>query len=101
MSNRSPYVYNQQLQQENRLNANALRCARCGSNNIQVSMVQTGAKTNTRNASLSSRIGRMLLIYLTAGIWLLVTKRKTQSKTKFINQKMAVCQNCGYSWTVK
>ncbi len=101
MSNRSPYVYNQQLQQENRLNANALRCARCGSNNVQVSMVQTGAKTNTRNASLSSRIGRLLLIYLTAGIWLLVTKRKTQSKTKFINQNMAVCQNCGYSWKVK
>lgn len=101
MSNRSPYVYNQHLQQENRLNANALRCARCGSCNVQISIVQTGAKTNTRNASLSSRIGRLLLIYLTAGIWLLVTKRKTQSKTKYTNQKMAVCQNCGYSWNVK
>ena len=101
MSNRSPYVYNQHLQQENRLNANALRCASCGSCNVQISIVQTGAKTNTRNASLSSRIGRLLLIYLTAGIWLLVTKRKTQSKTKYTNQKMAVCQNCGYSWNVK
>ena len=77
-----------------------LRCRKCGSTNIQVSMVQTGAKTHTRKAGLLSRLGRLCLIFFTCGLWLLVTKRRTQSKTKFTNEKTAICQSCGYSWKV-
>lgn len=78
-----------------------MRCPRCGSYNVQISMVQTGAKTHSRGTPIGQRIGRWLLIYFTLGLWLLVTKRRTYSKTKFQNEKMAICQSCGYSWKVK
>ena len=63
-------------------------------------MVQTGAKTNTRKSSILAWFGRQLLIICTAGLWLLVGKRKSMSKTRFSNKKMAICQSCGHSWRV-
>ena len=77
-----------------------MNCPKCGSPNVNISMVQTKAKTNTRKAGLLSRLGRLFLILCTAGLWMLVTKRRTQSKTRFTNEKIAVCQSCGHSWKV-
>lgn len=78
----------------------AIRCPKCGSTNVNISMVSTGAKTTTRKAGIMSWVGRTLLIMFTAGLWLFVTKRRTQSRTTIKNKKIAVCQSCGHSWKV-
>ena len=44
-------------------------------------------------------IGRLILIICTCGLWLLFGRKKYRSKTSFSNQKVAICQNCGHSWS--
>lgn len=71
-------------------------CPKCSGSNVQVSMVQDKLKTN--HVSPLARMGRLLLILCTCGLWLLVPKSKSNSSIK--NRKMAVCQSCGHSWRV-
>ena len=73
-------------------------CPKCGSTNISYQVIQTGAVTSTKNKGCLFGIGRMLLIICTFGLWYLFGKKKSKSKTKFTNKKVAICQNCGHQW---
>ena len=71
-------------------------CPKCGSENVNISMVNSKVKTN--DTSLLTKMGRGFLILCTCGLWLLVPKRKGNSKIK--SKKTAICQGCGYSWNI-
>lgn len=79
----------------------ALVCGRCGSGNVHVEFVQTGARTSTKKKGCLYTLGRWMLIVCTAGLWLVFGKKKSTSKTKVSNEKRAICDNCGHSWTVR
>lgn len=73
-----------------------MKCPHCGSTSVSVTMVQSSGRTRKRGCLFG--IGRLFLIIVTCGLWLLVGK--TKSKTNFQNHKEAICQNCGKSWRV-
>jgi DNA-directed RNA polymerase subunit M/transcription elongation factor TFIIS len=75
-------------------------CPKCGSEKVNIQMVQTGAKSSTKGKGCLFTLGRWLLIICTLGLWLLLGKKKAKTKTKFENQKVAICQNCGNTWNV-
>lgn len=75
-------------------------CPKCQSNNVSFQVIQTGSVTNTKNKGCLFAIGRLFLILCTCGLWLIFGKKKEKSKTTIHNQKIAVCQNCGYQWDV-
>lgn len=77
-----------------------MKCSKCGSENINVMVEQTNAKTKTSKMGCLWGTCRLFLIICTCGLWLLVGKRKGTSKTKFKNKTVAVCQNCGHKWYV-
>ena len=73
-------------------------CPQCGSNNVTFQIVQTGAVTSTKKKGCLFGLGRLILIVCTLGLWLVFGKKKSKSRTKIINRKVAICQNCGYQW---
>lgn len=73
-----------------------MKCPKCGSENVNVQVVNTKIKTN--HTGILHAIARGMLILCTCGLWLLVPSRKENSKVK--NGSMAVCKNCGKSWKV-
>ena len=78
-----------------------VKCAKCGSENVIVTREQVSAKTKTNHVGPLQRLGRAILVICTCGLWLLVPRRKTNSKTKVKNVTVCVCQFCGYSRQVK
>lgn len=72
-----------------------LQCPKCHSQNVSVQFVQTGAKTKTKGRSCLSSC----LFYFCFG-WLLsiFRRKKYKSTTTFENEKVVVCQNCGYQF---
>lgn len=77
-----------------------MKCPKCSSENVTVTTEQLSAKTKGRNVGCLWTVCRWTLILCTCGLWLLIGKRKSTSKTKFKNSTVAICQNCGYKWTV-
>lgn len=75
-------------------------CPKCGSKNVQVTTEQKSAKTSGKGSGCLWKIGRTCLIICTCGLWFLIGKHKGTGKTKFKNQTVAICQNCGYTWKV-
>lgn len=75
-------------------------CPKCGSENVNVTLEQTAGKTRTRNTGCLWGLCRLTLIIFTFGLWLLVGKRKGTSNTKFKNDTVAICQNCGHKWKI-
>lgn len=73
-------------------------CPKCGSEGVNVQMVQTSAKSSTKGKGILFTIGRRLLIIFTLGLWLLFGKKKAKTTTKFTNKKVALCQKCGEQW---
>ncbi len=77
-----------------------MKCVKCGSENVNVQIIQTSAKSSTKGKGCLFTIFRWLLIISTCGLWLLVGKKKAKTKTTFANEKMAVCQSCGRQWNI-
>ena len=77
-----------------------MKCVKCGSENVTITMQQVGGKTRTKKMGCLWSIGRWLLILCTCGLWLLLGRRKSTSNTKFKNVKYAICQECGHSWKI-
>lgn len=77
-----------------------MKCAKCGGEHVKITMQQVGAKTRTKKMGCLWSLGRLFMICMTCGLWLLVGKRHRTGNTKFIHKKYAVCQDCGYSWRV-
>ena len=71
-----------------------MQCPKCGSNNVNVQMVNTKIKTN--HTGILHSLGRATLILCTCGLWLLVPSRKQNARVK--NVSMAICQQCGHNW---
>lgn len=75
-----------------------MKCAICGSENVNIQIVQVGAKSSTKGKGCLFTLGRWLLIICTFGLWLIFGKKKAKTKTTFQNRKVAICQNCGNEW---
>lgn len=92
-----------------------LQCRKCGGYNIQVSMnqyMQQGiSQTTHQKRSLADRTaynaGRGVMNMMTMGMWGAFTPKRgkykeiTHSQSRTINQKVAICQYCGFSWNIK
>ena len=78
-----------------------MTCAKCNSQNVNVTVEQVSGKTKTRGAGFLFTIGRWMLILCTGGLWLVVGKKKGTGKTKFKNRTVAICQSCGNKWAVQ
>lgn len=77
-----------------------MTCPKCGSSNVDVQLVQDSAVTRTKKTGCLWRLGRLLLIVCTLGLWLIIGKRKSKSKTTYSTSKVAVCKQCGHSWNI-
>ena len=77
-----------------------MKCPKCGSENVNVMVEQTGSKTRTKKMGCLWSFCRGMLIFCTFGLWLLIGKRKETGKTTYTNKTAAVCQNCGHKWYV-
>ena len=75
-------------------------CSKCGSDHVNIQMIQKSLKTNTKNMGCLFGIIRFMLICCTGGLWLLLGKKKSTSKTKIKNEKIAICQNCANQWKI-
>ncbi len=98
-------------------------CPKCGSENVFIQQVQTGATSKTKTKTYSNKMGCMWWVLV--GWWWIPTKdicrlfidllfifpmffrRKKRigeetgkTTTKMKNKTMAICQNCGYNWKV-
>ncbi len=74
------------------------RCPVCGSTNVDITFIQTGAWTTSREPGAPTKLGRKAMKSSTLGLWGLTGKRTGYSSTAFHNKKMAICKDCGYSW---
>lgn len=77
-----------------------MNCPKCKSENVNVTLEQTSAKTKIRRMGCLWAMGRWMLIMCTFGVWLLIGKRKETGDIKFKNKTIALCQNCGYKWGI-
>jgi len=78
-----------------------MTCPKCNSQNVNVTAEQTGGKTSIKKSGCLWSLGRLFMIVITCGLWLLVGKRKGTGRTKFKYRTVAICQSCGYRWNVK
>ena len=77
-----------------------MTCPKCYSSNVQVVLEQRSAKTKKRGNGCLWAIGRGIMICCTLGLWLLIGRRTGSENTKYKNQTVALCQNCGHKWKV-
>lgn len=82
--------------------AKELRCPKCKGTNISVQFVEKGSKTKRSGVGLlgsTYNATRTAMSIMTLGIaGKVLPKAEGKNKTKNINEKMAICQNCGHSW---
>ena len=80
-------------------------CRRCRSNNVTIQMEQVGGRTAKHGPGLGGNINntaRALTAIGTLGMSNLFWKKsKGTEKTKVKNEKICICQDCGYSWKIK
>lgn len=80
-------------------------CPKCGSENVTISMEETGSKTKKTSVGFGGHVNnaaRAFTAISTLGMSNLVWKKsKGEEKTKNVMQKVCLCQNCGHSWTIK
>ena len=84
--------------------ARELKCPKCKSTSINISMVETGSTTKRSGIGLFGRTHnavRGVASVATLGIaGKIIPKAEGKNKTKANLEKMAVCQSCGHSWKV-
>lgn len=92
-----------------------LCCKKCSSQNINVSMqtytVNGPTTTTTHKRSLASRgaesVGRSTANIMTLGLYGVTHKKKgkythtTTQNTRVMSEKVAICQQCGFSWNIR
>jgi len=77
-----------------------MKCPKCKSENINVTLEQISGKTKNSNMGCLWTVGRWCLIICTCGLWLLVGRRKEKGNIKFKNKTVAICQTCGNRWQI-
>ena len=79
-----------------------MKCPNCKSENVTVELVQTGGKTKKTGVGLGGHLNNMArasAAVATLGASNLIWKKaKGEEKTKFKNQTMCICQDCGHTW---
>lgn len=82
-----------------------MKCPKCKSENVTISLEATGTKTKKHGNGLgghANNTARAVTACFTLGMSNLVWKKsKGTEKSKIVNQKVCLCQNCGHSWTIK
>ena len=82
-----------------------MKCPKCGSENVTITLEQTGSKTSKHGNGLggiANNAARGLTAVCTLGMSNLVWKKsKGNEKTKVISKKVCLCQECGHSWEIK
>lgn len=82
-----------------------MKCPECKSENVTISLEQTGTKTKKSGVGLGGHVNntaRAMTAVATLGMSNLVWKKsKGTEKSVAVTQKVCLCQNCGYSWTIK
>ena len=82
-----------------------MKCPKCKGENVTVEFVQTGGNTKKKGNGLGGHINnaaRMGAMVCTVGLAGLVWKKSEgNEKMTYQNEKMCVCQDCGYSWKAK
>lgn len=82
-----------------------LKCPECGSENITVQIVESGAKTKRKGNGVAGHLNntaRGLTAVATLGVSNIFWKKsKGSNTTKIKNEKVAICQDCGHSWKIK
>lgn len=77
-------------------------CPRCGSRDVSVQLIQTGAKTKKYGNGFGGHIhnvDRAVLGIATLGASnLFIKKRKGIEKTKMKTERVFICQNCGHTF---
>jgi hypothetical protein len=80
-------------------------CPQCSSENVSIQMEQISSKTKKHGNGLGGIVNntaRAATAVCTLGMSNLVWKKsKGGEKTTVKNQKVCLCQNCGYSWNIK
>lgn len=75
-----------------------MKCIKCGSENVNVQLVNETKKRGFFGALLNLVI-KIILLCVSFILWLISLILPIKRKTK--TNKYAVCQNCGYSWKIK
>lgn len=82
-----------------------IKCPVCGSTQVQIQLVEVSSKTRKHGNGLLGHVNnqaRALTGLMTLGASNLVWKKsKGGEKTKVKNEKVCICQHCGYSWELK
>lgn len=82
-----------------------MKCTKCKGKNVIIQFVQTDSKTKKHGNGLlghANNTARGLTAISTLGMSnLLWKKSKGSEKSKFKNQKVCICQDCGNSWNIK
>ena len=81
-----------------------LKCKKCGSSKVSIQIMQRGETTKRKGVGLGGNVNnfaRGLVGIGTLGISNLVWKKSEGiNKTQIKNVRIAICQNCGKSWSV-
>lgn len=79
-------------------------CPECGSENVTISLEETGSKTKKSGNGIGGHLNNAARAYTavcTLGMSNLVWKKsKGGEKTKTIKEKVCLCQNCGHTWVL-
>lgn len=88
-----------------------LKCPRCGSREIVISLEEVASKTRGKAeirkkspvTRMANAMGRATMIAATGGLWALTPKKSKYKETKSSSTKnktrrFGVCQHCGNSW---
>ena len=95
-----------QIKPYQKQNRYQLHCRRCKSTNVSVEIMQTGSQT--KSAYKTKQRGCLgTLIWLGCFGWMITLfkpkkyKTKGSSTTVVTHEKIAICHDCGHSWTLK
>ena len=82
-----------------------MKCPNCGSENVTISMEQTGTKTKKSGVGFGghmNNVARGMTAVCTLGMSNLVWKKaKGTEKSVAVTEKVCLCQNCGNTWVIK
>lgn len=80
-------------------------CRKCKSNNVTIQIEQVGGKTKKHGPGVIGNTNNIMRTAAALGSFgmtnLFWKKSKGTEKTKVKNEKVCICQDCGYSWTIK
>ncbi|GAA2035070.1 hypothetical protein GCM10009720_14650 [Yaniella flava] len=82
-----------------------MKCVKCRSQNVNIELMQSGGRTRKHGTGFGGKMNntaRGASAIATVGMSNLFWKKsKGTESMKYKAQKIALCQKCGHSWTVR